>query len=47
VKVDWSTLENNDYEGANNAMYEIINALDSTPGGIPKGSIYSGGYGVW
>jgi hypothetical protein len=41
--VSKSAIETNDCEGVNNAMYRVINALDSSPGIIPRGSIYRGG----
>jgi hypothetical protein len=43
VKIGYCTLENDGYEGVNNATGRAINVLDSSPGGIPRGSVYRGG----
>jgi hypothetical protein len=43
VKVGQSAQETDDCEGVNNAMQRVINAQDSSPEGIPRGSIYRGG----
>jgi hypothetical protein len=44
VKVGPHTLDDKDYEAANSMVDK--NALDSSPGRIPRGSIYRGGQGV-
>jgi hypothetical protein len=44
VKVGPHTLDDKDYEAANNMVDK--NALDSSPGRIPRGSIYRGGQEV-
>jgi hypothetical protein len=42
VKAGYYVLENDGYEGVNSATDRAINVLDSSAGGIPRGSIYRG-----
>jgi hypothetical protein len=46
ARTGYSVLKNDGYEGVNSMASGAINVLDSSPGGIPKGSIYWGDYGV-
>jgi hypothetical protein len=43
AKVGANALENGEYEGLKCVMNKAINALSSSPGGIPKRSIYRDG----
>jgi hypothetical protein len=41
-KVGYHALESDGYEGNNNTTSRVINAVDFSPGEIPRGSIYRG-----
>jgi hypothetical protein len=42
VKARYCVLENDGYKGVNDETGRAINVLDSSPGGISKGSIHRG-----